>query len=274
MNIRERLVPNERFMLHGMGYHQTRHGREKINPAVGASQPFYSLIFTHVPVMAFVNSESPQQLAAHTLVIWDRTCRVDYGAPASEWSISWLQPWGTCVDDALRKLRLPQNRPVVFPDARAVERCLVAIRDEMDEHAFPDLDLLENHVNGLLLEVRRCAALDRSRMTRVPESVQSAKRYIDSHPDRALSLEEIAHRAHLAPTYLCRRFSEFYGVSPIRYATEHRLDTVKSHLCNRDLTIQQAAARAGYDDVFSFSKLFKRHTGLSPKTYRERAFRL
>ncbi len=40
-------------------------------------------------------------------------------------------------------------------------------------------------------------------------------------------------------------------------------------LANRNLTISEIALQVGYDDLFHFSKTFKKHFGASPRSYRD-----
>ena len=47
-------------------------------------------------------------------------------------------------------------------------------------------------------------------------------------------------------------------------------EKAKEKLLNSNYAIQQIANITGYTDAFTFSKAFKRYTGLSPKYYREK----
>jgi iron complex transport system substrate-binding protein len=42
-------------------------------------------------------------------------------------------------------------------------------------------------------------------------------------------------------------------------------------LTDPSLSLREAAAATGYDDVYYFSKLFKKHHGISPGRYRKHA---
>ena len=48
------------------------------------------------------------------------------------------------------------------------------------------------------------------------------------------------------------------------------MEKAKQNLLNRSYTVQQIANTVGYGDEFTFSKAFKRYTGLSPKFYRKK----
>ncbi len=58
--------------------------------------------------------------------------------------------------------------------------------------------------------------------------------------------------------------------SPINYLIGVRLRQARYLLLDRQLQISEIARRVGYDDLFHFSKLFKKHFGLSPRALRNR----
>lgn len=49
------------------------------------------------------------------------------------------------------------------------------------------------------------------------------------------------------------------------------MEKAKQLLLNSDYTIRQITDMVGYTDEFTFSKAFKRYTGLSPKYYRKKS---
>lgn len=59
-------------------------------------------------------------------------------------------------------------------------------------------------------------------------------------------------------------------MSPRQYLNEYRINKAKSLIANTSKPIHEIAAEVGYEDSLAFSKVFKGHTGMSPKTYREK----
>lgn len=69
---------------------------------------------------------------------------------------------------------------------------------------------------------------------------------------------------------LIRRFKAATGESPLAYLQTVRIEVAKKILENSVQTISEITQQVGYEDVSSFSKMFKRRVGLSPREYRGR----
>ena len=71
--------------------------------------------------------------------------------------------------------------------------------------------------------------------------------------------------------YFRRCFREELHLTPHEYLTNLRIDTAKHLLTQRTFqSVEKVAGQCGYSDYFYFSKLFKKQTGLSPKSYRKK----
>ncbi len=84
-----------------------------------------------------------------------------------------------------------------------------------------------------------------------------------------ISLDQIAHNMYLSPVYISKIFKEKTGDSPINYLIKLRLAKAKELLVEGKDSIKTIAASVGYDDVYHFSKLFKKHYGISPLNFRK-----
>ncbi|MNI69635.1 Xylose operon regulatory protein [compost metagenome] len=84
-----------------------------------------------------------------------------------------------------------------------------------------------------------------------------------------LSLALLSTQLKLYPSQLTRRFQASYGVSPIEYATEVRLQKARSLLIETNLTIDEIADLCGYQNGFYFSRIFERKMKLRPSYYRK-----
>lgn len=94
--------------------------------------------------------------------------------------------------------------------------------------------------------------------------------YLNEHYSQKISLDQIAHNMYLSPVYISKIFKEETGESPINYLIKIRLKKAKDTLENsRNGSIKSIANSVGYDDVYHFSKLFKKYYGMSPQNYRK-----
>ena len=75
---------------------------------------------------------------------------------------------------------------------------------------------------------------------------------------------------YLSPFYISKIFKSETGDTPIRHLINIRLEKAKELLENGYKgSIQEVAASVGYDDAYHFSKLFKKHYGVSPSQVRK-----
>ncbi len=99
--------------------------------------------------------------------------------------------------------------------------------------------------------------------------VQRIIQYLKANYSQHISLDGIAQNMYLSPVYISKIFKEKTGDSPINYLIQIRLGKAKEMLEENRGSIRTIAAQVGYDDVYHFSKLFKKYYGVSPLYYRK-----
>lgn len=84
-----------------------------------------------------------------------------------------------------------------------------------------------------------------------------------------ISLDQIARNMYLSPVYISKIFKEETGDSPINYLIKIRLEKARDILLQgNERSIKNIANSVGYEDVYHFSKLFKKYYGISPLHYK------
>jgi AraC-like DNA-binding protein len=84
------------------------------------------------------------------------------------------------------------------------------------------------------------------------------------------TLDELAQHAGLSRTALAERFRDAMGDTPLNHLRVLRMQRAMRLLAETDHKLEAVAADVGYQDAFSFSKVFKRTVGVSPKVFRQR----
>jgi AraC-like DNA-binding protein len=100
--------------------------------------------------------------------------------------------------------------------------------------------------------------------------VSSAMEYVRDHCSHPLDLAEVAAHVGVSSNYLSALFTRALGRTFTDFLTGCRLDDAERLLRDPSLSIKQVAQRVGFDNAFYFSRLFRKHTGLSPKLRRQR----
>ena len=108
----------------------------------------------------------------------------------------------------------------------------------------------------------RDGALPRGKLRAVVE-------YIEAHLDAGLTLAQMAAAAHLSAYHFARQFKAATGMPPHQYVIARRVARAQPLLHpDRDLSLGEIAARAGFSDQSQFSQHFKRAVGVTPRQFR------
>lgn len=88
------------------------------------------------------------------------------------------------------------------------------------------------------------------------------------------SIKELSDMANVSMRTVSEQFKRITGQSPYQYQMNLKLDTAKMQLTASNYTIQEIAANIGFCDAYQFSKMFKKHFGMSPSMYRKSILRM
>lgn len=73
----------------------------------------------------------------------------------------------------------------------------------------------------------------------------------------------LAELHHFNPSYLSRLFKQEKGTNLSEFIDDCRIRRAKELLQNTDLMIREIAIRVGYEAAHSFTRLFKKLTGMT-----------
>lgn len=100
--------------------------------------------------------------------------------------------------------------------------------------------------------------------------VEEAKRYIAIMIDQdELCRESVAGHVNLNPDYLSRLFKKETGLSVSDYIMAERIAMARRLLTETSIPVSAVAASVGHFHFSHFSKIFKKHTALTPVEYRQ-----
>jgi transcriptional regulator GlxA family with amidase domain len=102
------------------------------------------------------------------------------------------------------------------------------------------------------------------------EKIMICKKLIDEHPEYKFSLRNLADKIGLSQNFFCKMFRQIIGNSPLEYVNEARIQLAKNLLATTVLSVEEISSRSGFDDVAYFYRIFKRHTNMTPNTYRQK----
>lgn len=104
---------------------------------------------------------------------------------------------------------------------------------------------------------------------RIKTIVQLVQKYIDENFKKGITLSDLAQKFSLSYSYLSKLLSAHLGMPFMAYVVSLRMNLAVELLQDPELTVQEIAFRAGYDNLFNFSRAFKKQFGISPSQYRK-----
>lgn len=129
---------------------------------------------------------------------------------------------------------------------------------------FTQSEELEDYICRRLKEY----AARKSARQESPGSMEIIRKYIDAHYMDDLTLASLAERFFMSYSYLSKSFHKTFHMPFQQYLLMLRMEHALELLKDPDLTIQQIAARVGYENAFNFSRSFKAQYGVSPSHFR------
>jgi AraC-like DNA-binding protein len=88
-------------------------------------------------------------------------------------------------------------------------------------------------------------------------------------PEKSWTVASLAERIPMSRSAFSARFTELVGQPPMQYLTTWRMVKATELLRESQLELRAVATLVGYESEISFSKAFKRWSGIAPSFYRQ-----
>jgi AraC-like DNA-binding protein len=111
------------------------------------------------------------------------------------------------------------------------------------------------------------AAMLGASVTREDTKLIAAMHFIEDNAADSLTVADIASEVAMSPSHFAHRFRACFGLSPMRYRKQVRLERARLMLLNTAATVSMAADATGYASDAHFARDFKELFGLSPRAY-------
>ncbi len=102
----------------------------------------------------------------------------------------------------------------------------------------------------------------------INENIAKARLFIDENFKETLTIKEMAAHCGYSQSYFQTHFKNIYGVSPIEYLNDLRIEHAKALLAKDNIDITTIAFELGFSSSNYFSTFFKKYTNTTPTLYR------
>lgn len=118
--------------------------------------------------------------------------------------------------------------------------------------------------------------------TQVPKVTRGADNTFDidrihglmqQHIHDHIDLDQLATSVNLSKYYFCKKYKQLTGYSPIQQFINMKMEHACYLIDVSNKSMGEVARMIGYDDVYYFSRLFKKVIGMSPTAYKKIRYR-
>jgi AraC family transcriptional regulator of arabinose operon len=258
-----RREPQAGFQMHYLGLHEKMRAGMVDRPE-GTRDYLFMLFHSEVEVKTRDGRES---WPASSLMAWTPPDGHYYGNVRAPWSHSWFHCSGRDIGPILKVCRFPMRRRIPVSDPSVMEHFLLHVIAELSGWNRIDAKILRNLFENFVRATMRQAFQKKEQVA--PDRLLEIRSYLEQNFTARIRLADLARRAGWSEPHLCTEFRRYFGIPIIQFILQLRMSQANYLLRDQGRRVGEIADEVGYPDLFTFSKMFKRHFGISPKKFRE-----
>lgn len=191
--------------------------------------------------------------------------------------------WGfiLCNSDKVSKQRITLSKEYianileqVFDEAS--ENAVTSVLDPLSSEEFSQINYL-----SILLKMSPRVAVNENSEIEADESalcdqiesygsLKKATEYVLNNINRPFSLNDVANKVYLSPSYLSRLFKKYLNVTFIDYVNHLKIAKAKEKLALTSRPINVISTDVGFSQTSYFTKTFKKIADTTPSSFRRK----
>ncbi len=92
--------------------------------------------------------------------------------------------------------------------------------------------------------------------------------YFQEHFNEEIDMKKYAKELNLSYSRFAHMFTDQIGISPHKYILQYRISKAAELLMTSSLNVSEISENVGFQDSLYFSRMFRKHMGMSPTEYR------
>lgn len=193
----------------------------------------------------------------------------NYGHEGTE--TFWIIFTGNDVENLLNEYGMP-NKPVSFINAGSTtdypnifNEMIVEL--QLKRPNFEKIAILL--LKKILIEINRHSIDKTYYQNEIVNQIIKSSHFFNENYNTKISIDDEAARLHMSPCWFIKNFKQIIGMTPMQYIVSKRLSMAKNLLISSNLPLSEISEMIGYDNPLYFSRLFKKHSGITPSDYRK-----
>lgn len=266
-----RLLGEFMIYLNYIGCHYIEHQGFSVNRPNGTSD--YLFLLFHTEVYISINGKK-EILKPGAIIIFSQYVRHNYYHPNKSFDHDWFHFISSSMPQFLSELHLPINKPFYIDDIPWIHKHIQSIEREYLMKDIYYKTQLNNLISSFFIILSRIKKSQKS-YTQNPQfktlepKFKEIRSIILTDLSQKWNIESMAKLANLSSSRFSFLYRSFFGISPKDDLLSERFNMARHLLKSSDFSITQVAQKVGYDNIYHFSKQFKKITFVSPVAYRK-----
>lgn len=123
-------------------------------------------------------------------------------------------------------------------------------------------------MTAILFRLKKLEQQSNSAGQRHP-ALDTAVKLLQNHFFEPLTVDTMAAKCGISPSYLNALFNREFGFGPLKYLQHIRMTHARQLLRNPYLTVAEISRMCGYDHPYYFCRIFKKNHQCTPGAYRQ-----
>lgn len=189
--------------------------------------------------------------------------------PKDKCQAFWVHFTGSDVDKILDYYQLPNDTNIFYsgssPDYQWLFEQMIR---ELQLCRANYKELLTMSLRHIFLLINRYLKENGKSGADALNDIERSIRYFNENYTKDINIDEYAKSLHVSTCWFNRRFKQVTKVTPLQYILSLRLSNAKMLLETQDYNVTETSYAVGFHNPLYFSKLFKKHIGMSPSEYK------
>lgn len=184
-------------------------------------------------------------------------------------NIYWIHFTGRDIDKLFLKYGLDANQTIISSGTESFYSLTfdqIILELQLQKKFFEEsIVSLFSHI--IMIAGRYNHELSHGRLIPLNE-IEDVIVYFREHYQENINVENFVEARGYSVSSFFRKFKKYTGMTPLQYLLQIRLSYATKLLETTNFQINEISGLVGYDNALYFSRLFHKHTGMSPKEYR------
>ena len=103
----------------------------------------------------------------------------------------------------------------------------------------------------------------------IDQNLHRAISYIEENLDMKLTIKSISRQVNISKTVLYNKFHSHFGCTISEYINKKRIEKSIEYLTFTDFSMDEISEKVGFSSASYYSKIFKKHRGVSPLRFKK-----